>query len=294
MVGLILEGGAMRAGFVAGAVMALMDKELTDFGIALAVSASVPTLAYFAAGQRKEIERVWRQELSTPDLVCYRNIPAISLGLSTDRPLIDIHYLVYDVFRDKYPLDIQNLLKSKVACRFALTKAPEGSLVFVRPGDYDIYEIFKAALAVPGYYPGTVCLGNLEYVDGGTVNPLPAESFSDEKTEKIMCILSKPLDWKTESMSLLERLLFLRYFLKYDWVLEKLQKAGETYEYQVSYLERLAQEEPARAFIICPERMPPATFLTRDQKKINSTIDMGYGQIEKHEDQIRSFLKEGE
>jgi len=34
MVGLILEGCAMRAVFVTGAVMALMDKGLTDFGMA--------------------------------------------------------------------------------------------------------------------------------------------------------------------------------------------------------------------------------------------------------------------
>jgi predicted patatin/cPLA2 family phospholipase len=31
MLGLVLEGGGMRAGFVAGALMALMDKGLTDF-----------------------------------------------------------------------------------------------------------------------------------------------------------------------------------------------------------------------------------------------------------------------
>lgn len=69
MPGLVLQGGAMRAGFVAGALMALMDKGLTDFKLALAVSASVPTLAYFAADQREEIEKVWRQELNTPKLV---------------------------------------------------------------------------------------------------------------------------------------------------------------------------------------------------------------------------------
>jgi predicted patatin/cPLA2 family phospholipase len=66
MVGLLLEGGGMRAGFVAGAVMAMMDQGLTDFHLAVAVSASVPTLAYFAAGQRQEMERVWRHELNTP------------------------------------------------------------------------------------------------------------------------------------------------------------------------------------------------------------------------------------
>ncbi len=98
MRGLILEGGGMRAGFVAGALMALMDEGFTDFNIAVAVSASVPTLAYFSSGQRREMEAVWRGELNTPKLVCYRNIPAASLTLSIKRPLLDIDYLIYDVF----------------------------------------------------------------------------------------------------------------------------------------------------------------------------------------------------
>ena len=102
MLGLILEGGGMRAGFVAGVLMALMDRGLVDFDRAVAVSASVPSLAYFAAGQREEIERVWRNELNTPKLVCYRNIPATSLALSKKRPFLDIDYLIYDVLKKKY------------------------------------------------------------------------------------------------------------------------------------------------------------------------------------------------
>ncbi|MDY6881607.1 MAG: patatin-like phospholipase family protein [Desulfatiglans sp.] len=292
MAELILEGGAMRAGFVAGALMALMDNGLTDFDRGLAVSASVPTLAYFASGQRKEIEEVWRLELCSSDLVCYHNLPATSLALSIKRPIIDIQHLVYDVFKEKYPLNIKNLFESRMDCRFALTQAPQGSLVLVRPADYNIYEIFKAALAVPGCYPGTVCLGGFEFIDGGTVNPLPARLWSDEGVEKIICILSKPLDCKSESLNLIERILFFRYFMKYDWVLGRLEEAGKTYQHEISYLERLAKEEPARAFIIHPERMPRAGFITRDLKKINSTIDMGYRQVEKLVDQIRDFLEE--
>ena len=54
MAGLILEGGGMRAGFVAGAVMALMDSDVTRFDLAVGCSASVPPLSYFATGQRQE------------------------------------------------------------------------------------------------------------------------------------------------------------------------------------------------------------------------------------------------
>jgi predicted patatin/cPLA2 family phospholipase len=290
MLGLILEGGGMRAGFVSGAVMALMDMGLTDFDVAVAVSASVPTLAYCAAGQREEMERVWRDELCTSKLVCYRNIPAASLTLSTKRPILDIDYLVYEVFKKKYPLDVENLIRGGTVCRFAVTRAPEGSLAFLSPPEHDIYETFKAALAVPGAYPGTVCVDDCEYVDGGTVNPLPARSLFDEGVEKVLAVLSKPLDCENEPPSFLERTILWRYLHRYEWMVEKLWESAQAYNEQVSFLERLARKSPASSFMICPDKMPPARFITRDRRKINRTIDMGYRKVEELEDEIRIFM----
>ena len=98
--------------------MALMDKNLVDFDFAAAVSASVPTLAYFASGQRKEMEEVWRNELTSSKLVCYQNIPAATITLSEKRPFLNIDYLVYDVFKKRFPLNQDALFANKMACRF--------------------------------------------------------------------------------------------------------------------------------------------------------------------------------
>jgi hypothetical protein len=46
--------------------MALMDRGFTRFNLAVAVSASVPTLVYFAADQRNEIEKVWQMSSVRP------------------------------------------------------------------------------------------------------------------------------------------------------------------------------------------------------------------------------------
>ncbi len=282
----------MRAGFVAGAVMALMDRGLIGFDTAIAVSASVPTLAYFVAGQREEMEQVWREELSTPRLVCYRNIPAASLTLSKRRPVLDIDYLVYDVFEKKYPIDREGLLRGRTACRFAVTKAHGGSLAFLDPGEHDIYQAFKAAMAVPGAYPGTVCVDDCEYVDGGTVNPLPARSLFDRGVSKVLAILSKPLDCENEPPSFLERTLLWRYFHRYDWMMEKLWEAAQGYNEQVSFLEHMARRRPPAAFLVSPDRTPPAAFITRDRRKINRTVDMGYRKVKDLESEIRMFIKE--
>lgn len=287
---LVLEGGGMRAGFVAGAVMALMDKLLTGFDAALAVSASVPTLAYFAAGQREAVEKVWRYELSTPKLVCYKNIPVASLAPSVKRPILNIDYLVYEVFKEKYPLNLDAVLANPMACHFAVTLVPHGRLTFLRPGIGDIYTMFKACLAVPGCYPGAVAFGVDDYVDGGTVHPLPVRTMLKQTSDRVVVILSKPLDCESDPPTLLERALFWRYFRKYSWMMDRLFEAAQAYAEEVSFLETLAGQEPPSAYIISPERMPPVKFISRDKTKINRTIDMGYRTVETLEGPIRDFM----
>ena len=292
MLGLVLEGGAMRAGFVAGALMAFMDRNLAGFDIAAAVSASVPTLAYFAADQREELEIVWRTELTSPKLVCYQNIPAASLALSPKRPILNIDHLVYHIFQERYPLDRHALLTCKMDCRFSAATVPEGEEAFLNSRDENIYEVFKACLAVPGCYPSPITLNGREYVDGATVNPLPLDGLPHENNLKIIAILSKPLNCEIEPPSFLERALFRRYFNRYDWMLEKLWEAAQLYNSQVSLLEQMAEENPPRALIISPEKMPPVKFVTLDNKKINRTIDLGYEKVEEMEDRIRGFIND--
>jgi predicted patatin/cPLA2 family phospholipase len=289
--GLILEGGGLRAGFVAGAVMALMDLGLDRcFHTALAVSASVPTLAYFACGQREEMEQVWREELNTSHLVCYRNIPAASLRLSMTKPVLDIDYLVYDVFKKRYPLAMASLRMNPMKCLFAATDINRENLAFLSLEREDCYLIFNACLAVPGCYPKTVRVNGIECVDAGTINPLPATFLLDQGIHKVLGILSRPQNCDSDSPSWLERTLFWRYFQKYDWMLSKLWEAAEAYKEEVSRLERLVNEVPPRAVIISPDRMPPAPFITRDKSKINRTIDMGYRAVERRRGDILEFL----
>lgn len=292
MAGLVLQGGAMRAGFVAGALMALMDRGLTNFKSAFAVSASVPTLAYFAADQREEIENIWRRELKTPKLVRYRNIPSASLTLSAKRPILDIDYLVYEVFKEKYPINIPKLLSSKTFCFFAVTELPKGKLIFLNPGQGIIYDIFKAALAVPGCYPEPAMLNGNKYVDGGTINPLPVNECSRiTAVKKIVAILSQPLDYDKGPPSLFERVLFWRYFHRHGSTLKMLWEAAECYHENISLLNSMAKENPPKAFIVSPDKMPPASFITRNGIKINKCVDLGYRKVEKIEAELRKFLE---
>ena len=253
-----------------------MDKKLADFDAAVGVSASVPILAYFAAGQRKEMEKIWRDELTSPKLVCYQNIPAASLALSTKRPILNIDRLVYDIFQKRYPLNSPALLANKMTCRFAVATVPEGKQVFLTPTEGNVYDVIRACLAVPGCYPAPVPMNGCEYVDGATVNPLPLQGLPDGKASRVLAILTKPTDCENEPPNFLERALFWRYFQKHDWMLEKLWEAAQIYNSQVSQLEQMARENPSRALIICRIRCLLSNLLPLTRKKSIAplTLDM--------------------
>ena len=73
-------------------------------------------------------------------------------------------------------------------------------------------------------------------------------------------------------------------------MLERLWEAAQRYNEQVSLLEGMSKKNPPEAFILCPDAIPPARFITRDKKRINRTIDLGYRKVAGQLDEIKTFL----
>jgi hypothetical protein len=110
-------------------------------------------------GQREEIETVWRGELNTPPLIQYRNIPLAPLQRTGRRPIVDVDYLVFNLLRDRFPVNTVRFRDSPIDCYFTVTSVPTGSCCLLRSRDGDFYQLFKAALAVPGCHPEVVSIG---------------------------------------------------------------------------------------------------------------------------------------
>lgn len=288
---LLLEGGGMRGGFVAGALMALYDTGLTGFDYSLAVSASVPTMAYFKAGHRKEIESIWRRELTTPDIIQYRNYPAASLALSKDRPVLNIDHLVDVVFKEKYPLDLEKLQANPMQAFFAVTNIHKRDLTFFTDTHPDIYSVFKAAMAVPGCYLGSVCIDGQECVDGGLIDFLPIHYFADYPVQRLVIVLTRPINAPHYLPGFLEKGLFYRFFSKNEWMYEKLQVAEADYDRTVTFLQSISEQAPHKIMVIAPEKRLPTRFISRNQKRVNQSIDLGYIKVSDQQETIREFLQ---
>lgn len=294
MQALILEGGGMRAGWVTGALMALMDLGIRRFDAAAAVSASVPTLAYYATGQRDAMERIWRFELDSEKLVSYYNLPFAVLFGGSRFPVLNTDYLVDRIIAEKYPLDQEALWNSSMILYCAATHVPSGKPVLLQPRAFNLRQVLKACLAVPACSPGPVAVGSARFMDGGIANPLPLMPLRQrlrQNRTRILAILSKPPQQGEYEPTPLERLLFWRYFQKHSWVNRCLKKTLPLYTQQVGLLKKRMRRYPPRALVIHPRRMPPAEFITRNNQKINQTIDAGYRAVERARERIFNFLR---
>ena len=290
---LLLEGGGMRGGFVAGALMALYDAGLTGFDYSLAVSASVPTMAYFKAGHREKIESIWRRELTTPEIIQLRNYPAASFALTKDRPILNIDHLVDVVFKEKYPLDIDRLQKNPMQAFFAATNVKDRSLMFFTDRHPDIYSVFKAAMAVPACYLESVYVDGQECIDGGLIDFLPIHCLADYPVQRMVVVLTRPVNTLHYLPGIIEKSLFYRFFSKNEWMFEKLQEAEATYDQTVTTLQSICEQSPQKIMVIAPEKRLPTRFISRNQKRVNQTIDLGYIMVSERQNTIREFLTAG-
>jgi predicted patatin/cPLA2 family phospholipase len=123
-------------------------------------------------------------------------------------PLVDVDYLVYELVRRRFPLDIEGLHGSPVRLLIQVTDA-----VTARPHHFDVAtlspEDFWAALvasaAIPGLYELPVTVAGSRFLDGGITDPIPLTLLLRGGAEAIIAVWTRPLTSENKRASVLYR-----------------------------------------------------------------------------------------
>src|SRR5437899_10984555 len=94
---LIVEGGAMRGAWAAGALAFLHERGQRQFDLVYAASSGACSAAYFVAGMWEPGLTIWRE------FAC-QSVRKINFFYR--QPVVDLAYLVDNVFRQCVPLSI--------------------------------------------------------------------------------------------------------------------------------------------------------------------------------------------
>lgn len=194
-------------------------------------------------------------------------------NLLKGRPLLDIDYMVDEVFKKKIPLDSNNLKNSKMHLIIPLTNARTGKPHYIdNKSNEDFFEILRAATAAPFVYGKLIKIKNERYFDGSFSDALPIEHPSVKNSRKII-ILTRP-DYDSQKINIEK---FLSGMLK--WKLEKgVFKALKEYSLVYNeHIERINKLEKNGDIIIRPSKK--ISRFNNSNKAILASIRHGYNDV---------------
>ena len=156
-------------------------------------SSGIANLAYVASGQLNIGRQVWPVEIPNLKFIGIKNLFA-------GKPFLDLDQLIEKIFKGRFGLDVEALKRSPMKLVIPVTSAETGKPRYIdsqRDLDkVDIFEVLKAAMAVPFLYGRTVRLDDGEYFDGAVSDPFPIDYGEIANSRKIIA-MTQPEDYHT-------------------------------------------------------------------------------------------------
>lgn len=101
---IIIQGGGIKGTFSAGVAYGLSEIGIQGADVMIGISSGFPTMAYFAAHQYESMKHIWVDEVGSRNFISYKDF---LFGKS----VFNLQYLINEVFRKKYPLQVDKILR---------------------------------------------------------------------------------------------------------------------------------------------------------------------------------------
>jgi len=186
--GLVLEGGAFRGLFTAGALDALLDEDI-HFPYTIGVSSGVSFGVSYISRQRGRNWIIAEEYTSDPRFV------GISNFLST-RSIMDMQW-VFDTIPNRLaPLDYETIHASTQRFVIGCSDAISLDRLSYEKSDIDRSgKIVMASCALPLYFPPIYYKGK-RLIDGGLSDPIPLITSEAHGNESNFVVLTKPKSYR--------------------------------------------------------------------------------------------------
>lgn len=276
-VGLVLEGGALRAMFTAGVLDVFLQQNIQINGI-VGVSAGVLFGANYPS---KQLGRALRYNLKYLQDKRYISLKS---WLTTGN-VVNKEFAYYDVPFRLDPFDNATFQQSKIDFYATVTNVETGLAEYIPISDpLKQMEWLRATSAMP-YVSKIVEVGGGKYLDGGIADSIPLAKCRSLGFDKIIVVLTRPLEYrKTPSSGHLSKI----FYRKYPNLIKALNQRAECYNQQVEDV--IKQSEQGNIFVIRPSQTLPIKRLEKDLSKVQAMYDLGVSDAHNLLPELQRYL----
>jgi len=261
-VGLVLEGGAMRGMFTAGVLDVFLDEQIHIDGI-VSVSAGALFGVNFPSKQKGRVLRYNKKYLNDKRYMGWHS-------LFTTGNIVNKDFAFYQLPFELDVFDQEAFARSGIDFYTVLTNVESGEAEYVKIHNaFEQMETLRATSAMP-FVSKMVEINGKKYLDGGIADSIPLRFCQQLGYDKIIVILTRPLDYrKTPTNSLL----FNAFYRRYPKLVERLTNRYADYNRAVEDVIRL--NEQGEIFVIRPSVTLPIRRIEKDVAKVQAMYDLG-------------------
>lgn len=277
-VGLVLEGGAMRAMFTAGVLDMFLDENIPIDGI-VAVSAGVLFGVNLPSRQRGRAIRYNKEYLNDKRYLGLRS-------LLTTGNIVNKDFAFYEVPFTLDPFDVDTFISSNINFYATLTNVNTGEAEYFKlKNPLKEMEVLRATSAIP-FVSKMVEINGQFYLDGGIADSIPLKKCQELGYDKIIVVLTRPLDYRKKPAP---NWIINAFYRKYPKLVEKLKLCYQNYNNMVEEIINLNNNK--EIFVIRPSQTLPIKRIEKDVEKVQAMYDLGIEDAKTEMVALKEFLK---
>ena len=277
-VGLVLEGGGMRALFTAGVLDTLLDVKELDIDGIVGVSAGALFGANYVSGQKERAIRYNKKYARDKRYMGLHSWITTGNAVNKDFAFYELPFKL-DVF------DQEKFKESKIEFHVVMTNVENGQAEYVLIEDvFEQMEYLRATSALP-FASKIIEINGKKYLDGGISDSIPIDYCQSLGYDKIILVLTRPENsYKEDKLNFLYKLVYR----KYPNLVERLINMGKDYEVVLKKIEDL--ENKNKIFVIRPPKVLKIGRLEKNEDKIQNVYDIGLNTGIKEKENLLKYL----
>ena len=278
-VGLVLEGGAMRGMFTAGVLDVFLDEQIHIDGI-VSVSAGALFGVNFPSKQKGRVLRYNKKYLNDKRYMGWHS-------LFTTGNIVNKDFAFYQLPFELDVFDQEAFARSGIDFYTVLTNVESGEAEYVKIHDaFEQMETLRATSAMP-FVSKMVEIDGKKYLDGGIADSIPLRFCQQLGYDKIIVILTRPLDYRKMPTN---SLIFNAFYRRYPKLVERLTNRYVDYNRAVEDVIRL--NEQGEIFVIRPSVTLPIRRIEKDIAKVQAMYDLGVADAKMAIPMLKQYLSE--
>lgn len=276
-VGLVLEGGAMRGLYTAGILDVFLEQEIHMDGI-VGVSAGVLFGVNYPSKQKG---RALRYNLKYLNDKRYMGLHS----LITTGNIVNKDFAFYDLPINIDRFDEKAFIDSGIDFYATLTNVDTGQAEYVKLSHiFEQMEVLRATSAMP-FVSRMVEIDGKRYLDGGIADSIPLEKCRQLGYDKIIVILTRPLEYRKKAVN---PLLFKLFYAKYPNLVTSLAQRYLNYNQRVEQV--IEADKKGEIFVFRPSKTLPIKRIEKDPVKIQAMYDLGVADAHQALADLKHYL----